>query len=64
MTVNGKARAYREGLTLHALLAELRVDTQGVAVMLGDEVFRRGNVPDAPLAEHDVIEIVTMMAGG
>ena len=64
MYVNGKQRIYRSGLTLHALLAELDVAPEKVVVMRGDDVYRRGNVPDVPLADGDVIEIVTMMQGG
>ena len=64
MQVNGKQYAFRAGLTLHALLAELRVDQRSVAVVHGDQIHRAGTVPDAPLAESDVVEIVTMMQGG
>ena len=64
MIVNGRERAYRDGLTLHALLDELDVDRRKVVVMRGDDVWKRGTVPDVPLAQADVIEIVTMMQGG
>lgn len=64
MTVNGREREFRDGLTLHALLADLQVDQRKVVVMRGDDVWKRGNVPDVPLAQGDVIEIVTMMQGG
>jgi sulfur carrier protein ThiS len=40
------------------------VDHRKVVVMRGDDVWKRGNVPDVPLARADVIEIVTMMQGG
>ena len=33
-------------------------------VMHGDEIYRVGRVPDVPVAERDVIEIVTMSQGG
>jgi sulfur carrier protein len=64
MHVNGKARPHRAGLTLHALLAELGVDPRTVVVMHGDAIHRASQIPDTPLAEGDVIEIVTMMQGG
>ncbi len=64
MHVNGRPHAWREGLTLHALLAELRVDPRRVVVMRGDDIHKAGNVPDVPLADADVVEIVTMMQGG
>ena len=64
MQVNGSDYPHRHGLTLHALLAELKIDPRVVAVMHGDEIHRAGRIPDAPLAERDVVEIVTMMQGG
>ena len=64
MHVNGQSHAWRAGLTLHALLAELQVDPRRVVVMHGDDIHRAGRVPDAPVADGDVIEIVTMMQGG
>ena len=64
MIVNGQRHAYRDGLTLHALLAELSVDRRAVVVMHGDEIYRMEKIPDAPVGEPDVIEIVTMMQGG
>ena len=64
MHVNGQPYAYREGLTLHALLAELNVDPRRVVVMRGDDIHKAGRIPDGPLAEADVVEIVTMMQGG
>ena len=61
---NGRTYAHREGLTLHALLAELAINQKAVVVMHGDSVYRAGKIPDAPLEERDVIEIVKMMQGG
>jgi thiamine biosynthesis protein ThiS len=64
MRVNGKPYPYREGLTLYELLAELSIDRRTVAVMHGEAVYSAGGIPDAPLDEPDVLEIVTMMQGG
>ena len=64
MYVNGEIYEHREGLTLHRLLEELQVDARRVVVMHGDAIYRAGKIPDAPLAERDVVEVVTMMAGG
>jgi thiamine biosynthesis protein ThiS len=64
MTVNGESRAYREGLTLLELLEDVQVDARAAAVMVGDEVYRPGRIPDVALKESDVIEIVSMMQGG
>lgn len=64
MYLNGKPYTYRDGLTLHELLAELSVDQRRVVVMHGDNIHRAGRIPDAPVTERDIIEIVTMMQGG
>ena len=64
MTVNGNRYAHRSGLTLHRLLDELNVDQRLVVVMHGDEIYGAGKIPDAPLAERDIVEIVTMAQGG
>ena len=64
MLVNGEARPCRPALKLHALLDELRVDPRAVAVMVGDEIYRPGQIPDVALHDGDVIEVVQMMQGG
>jgi thiamine biosynthesis protein ThiS len=64
MTVNGERLAFREGLTLHELLADLRIDQRRVVVMVGERIYHAGRVPDARLAVDDVVEIVTMQQGG
>jgi thiamine biosynthesis protein ThiS len=64
MTVNGNRMQYREGLTLHRLLDDMQVDQRMVVVMHGDDIYRAGQIPDAPLGERDVIEVVTMAQGG
>jgi thiamine biosynthesis protein ThiS len=64
VVVNGARYEWRDGLTLHALLADLKVEPRAVAVMHGDRVYKRGAVPDAPLNAQDVLEVVTMMQGG
>ena len=64
MTVNGTRYEHRAGLTLHRLLDELKVDQRMVVVMHGDEIYRAGKIPDAVLADRDVVEIVTMAQGG
>ena len=64
MHVNGRTHAHREGMTLHTLLAELAINQKAVVVMHRDVIYRAGQIPDAPLDERDVIEIVKMMQGG
>lgn len=64
MQVNGRPYPHADGLTLHALLRALKLDARAVTVMVGDDIHRAGRVPDVPLADGDVVEIVTMMQGG
>ena len=64
MYVNGAPYAHRDGLTLHVLLEELRVERGAVVVMHDDKLYHAGAIPDAPVAPPDVLEIVTMMQGG
>jgi thiamine biosynthesis protein ThiS len=64
MTVNGNRYEHRAGLTLHRLLDELEIDQRLVVVMHGDEIYRAGKIPDAVLADKDIVEIVSMAQGG
>lgn len=64
MQVNGQPYPYRPGLTLHALLRELGVQPERVAVAVGDDFYPGTRVPDRPLEEQDVIEIVRIIGGG
>ena len=64
MTVNGKRYDHRPGLTLHRLLDEMQADQRMVVVMHGEEIYRAGQIPDAPLADRDIVEVVTMAQGG
>ena len=64
MTVNGQRMEHRSGLTLHRLLDDLKVDQRLVVVMHGDDIYRAGKIPDAPVNSGDIVEIVTMAQGG
>jgi sulfur carrier protein len=64
MQLNGQPYPYRDGLTLHTMLADLKLKHDTIAVMRGDDVYKRGIIPDVPLEQDDVIEIVRMMQGG
>ena len=64
MYVNGDQYPHRDGLTLHALMAELGVKHGAVVVMHDEKLYRASRIPDVPVGAQDVIEIVTMMQGG
>jgi sulfur carrier protein len=64
MQLNGQAYPFRDGLTLHAVLADLGLKHDAIVVMRGKDVYKKGIIPDVPLEEDDVVEIVRMMQGG
>ena len=48
MRVNGDPYPHRQGLTLHQLLADLKVEQGRVVVMHDDAIYRAGKIPDVP----------------
>lgn len=64
MQVNGDLHPHRAGLTLHALLRELNVQPERVAVAVNDDFYPGARVPDRPLEPDDTIEIVRILGGG
>ena len=64
LTVNGKVRAGREGLTVAGLLEELQIPAQRVAVQLNGVIVKREQFPEVVLKTGDMVEVITFMAGG
>lgn len=64
MQVNGESHEHTPGLTLHALLDQLNIQREGVAVAVNDEIYAGVRVPDVELKPDDVIDIVRITAGG
>ena len=64
MQVNGKPHPHAPGLTLHALLRELDVQPERVAIAVNDDFYPGGQAPDRELKEADVVEIVKVIGGG
>jgi sulfur carrier protein len=65
ITFNGEALAVDAGTV--ADLLTLRLDDprpHGVAVAVNDEVVPRADWPRLPLADGDVVEVVTAVQGG
>jgi sulfur carrier protein len=61
--VNGEEHVENfESVTV--MLSELAIETRGVAVAVNGEVVRRGVWASTPLADGDVVEIVSAAAGG
>ena len=62
--VNGKMREVAEGITISDLLAHLNVHPLRVAVQLNTEIIKRERYGEVVLKEGDVVEVLTLMAGG
>ncbi len=63
LTVNGKPEV-RNVRNAGELLVELGIARERVAVLINEQVIRRAELDNAPLAEGDVVEIITMVGGG
>ena len=61
--LNGEPRPL-EGKTLKEVLEEIGVELKVVAVLLNEEAFLGLEVPDRPLRDGDVVEVVALMQGG
>jgi len=61
--LNGEPRPLA-GKTLKEVLEEMGVELKGVAVLLNEEAFLGLEVPDRPLRDGDVVEVVALMQGG
>ncbi len=64
MQVNGQPFDYKPGLTLHALLDQLDVKREGIAVAVNDDIYAGTRAPDVELKPDDAIDIVRISAGG
>lgn len=62
--VNGTEREVAEGTRLDTLLAELGIQTRGIAVELNREVVPKRLHPETVLSNDDTIEIIRMVGGG
>ena len=64
LTVNGESAEHSDGLTVSALLAELKLDPRRVAVERNKLIVRRARFDKTALADSDELEIVTLVGGG
>jgi thiamine biosynthesis protein ThiS len=64
ITVNGEVREVADGATVAALLADLGLANQFVAVEVNRQVIPRARHADCRLSAGDKIEIVTLVGGG
>jgi sulfur carrier protein len=63
VTVNGEPRELPDGATIHALLNDLKLTPDKVAVELNRRLVR-SNKYNTALKAGDVIEVVTFVGGG
>jgi len=63
LTINGETRQ-TQATTVRALLAEMGLDKQAVAVELNREVVPKKLHESAGLSDGDQLELVTLVGGG
>lgn len=64
LTVNGKAVRYPGVDTVGALVAQLGVRREGIAVAVNEDVVPRAQIDAFPLSDGDSVEIIVAVAGG
>ena len=64
LSVNGEKRDVPEGATVADLIASLDLHPRRVAVERNKKLVPRARHAETPLADGDVIEIVTLVGGG
>lgn len=64
LTINGEPRDFPDGLTLSALIQQLGMKADRVAVELNLEIVPRGSWDSTLLKNGDKLEIVHFVGGG
>ena len=64
VTLNGEAKDVPDGATVAALLAQLGVQPERVAVEVNLTVLKRAQHPETVLKTGDDVEIVQLIGGG
>ncbi len=64
LIINGEPRDFPDGLTLAALIAQLGMKQDRVAVELNLEIVPRGSWEATALRDGDKLEIVHFVGGG
>jgi sulfur carrier protein len=62
--INGESRNFPDGLTVAALVGQLGMKTDRVAVELNLEIVPRSNWDSTHLKDGDKLEIVHFVGGG
>jgi sulfur carrier protein len=64
LRVNGEPQRVADGTTVAALLKQMNVPAEGVAVEVNAEVVRKARHGEVTLHGGDQVEIVTFVGGG
>lgn len=64
LTINGEARVFTSAATLGALIEQLGMKSDRVAIELNREIVPRGQWEQTPLRDGDRLEIVHFVGGG
>lgn len=64
LLINGEERGFGDGLTLAALVEQLGVKPDRVAVELNHNIVRRDSWAETTLHEGDRLEVVHFVGGG
>ena len=62
--LNGEARDFRDGVTVHDLVVELGLTQRRIAVEVNRDILPRDAYAQRRLSDGDVIEIVHFIGGG
>jgi thiamine biosynthesis protein ThiS len=62
--VNGEVRTLPETMTIAALLDQLRLKRDGIAVEVNRRIVPRAQHVSSCLKDGDVVEVVTFVGGG
>jgi thiamine biosynthesis protein ThiS len=64
VTINGEEQQVPEGLTVAALLQQLALPAERVAIERNRDILPRAAWPATPVQPGDAFEIVTLVGGG
>jgi sulfur carrier protein len=64
LAINGEEQSFDDGLTLTALVDQLGIKADRVAIELNREIVRREKWPETALHDGDRLEVVHFVGGG
>ena len=64
ITINGEVREFREGITLDAVIKELKLDGKVMAAALNMQIVKQNRWSETVLQEGDKLELLDFVGGG